>query len=880
MRVSTLTLLFLVKSAIGQETSLAPYIEPSFPFFSTMLEAGKLGPEFPDDNLMPRGIVLNLGHGAFACFDQDLLRMAVCWVGNGVTPDSIPMASYHAPHRKADAGQNKLPRPLGQAVFATGLYPGLFVGEEASFVDPRAPGPDVKEVGRGPLPDGQFQEIRRDGQLRYSYLGATVTERVVAHEFHGTVVFERRLELQNQLPLGLVLAEEAEVEASDATDKGLTLRHRNGQISCFAFAGSGKPRLLRGRYVVATVAATSPNLPERCFFWRGKLTDAGKFGQFMEGLTPSPKEELEPAALWPETVNTKAKLGDEQSALVLDDITLPLANPWKRNVRSSGLDFFPDGRLALCTIDGDVWLAEGMKGDLADLRWRRIASGLGEPQSLVIRDGVIHVFTRNGIIQLVRDHPEGETSIYRVFSDRFGQTAETREYPMDMVLANDGGFYIAKGGQQETRPGKHNGRILHVSKDGQQVQEISSGHRQPYLGYHSETGLLTSTDQQGHYVPSTPIRVIKSGDYYGFHGAGPVPEPAIALPLCWIPHAINQSAAGQVWATHPSMGELNGRLIHLGYHRPALFSVLFDMDSNPPQGGVIPLAMNLDIPLLKGRVNPVDGFVYLTGFQIWGTSASKLATLVRLRPGKKPMNLPTRAITAKQGLLLSLPCPLKPDSVIPANFLVQRWNYRRRPEYGSGHFKLDGNPGQERLELASAHLSKDGKSIFLAIPDMRPAMQFTVDFDLLAESGEPVANAVYLTINALRELDLLALGFGQMDLGSKASRPVAARAESKPSAEKGQRLAETLGCLGCHSINGSMEGMKGPSWKGLFGSERNLISGEKVKADSAYLLESILDPNKKVSKGFQNGDTGMPPYQGILDDVQLSSLLLYLEGLR
>ena len=55
----------------------------------------------------------------------------------------------------------------------------------------------------------------------------------------------------------------------------------------------------------------------------------------------------------------------------------------------------------------------------------------------------------------------------------------------------------------------------------------------------------------------------------------------------------------------------------------------------------------------------------------------------------------------------------------PASYSAERWNYKRTPEYGSPHLKLDGTPGQEWMNASSAYLSKDGMSVLVGIPDMK-----------------------------------------------------------------------------------------------------------------------------------------------------------------
>ena len=51
------------------------------------------------------------------------------------------------------------------------------------------------------------------------------------------------------------------------------------------------------------------------------------------------------------------------------------------------------------------------------------------------------------------------------------------------------------------------------------------------------------------------------------------------------------------------------------------------------------------------------------------------------------------------------------------------------------------------------------------------------------------------------------------------------------------------------------------------------------RASAACLRESILKPAANVRKGFNNPDVGMPPYEGILSDSQVESIILYLRSL-
>jgi cytochrome c2 len=74
---------------------------------------------------------------------------------------------------------------------------------------------------------------------------------------------------------------------------------------------------------------------------------------------------------------------------------------------------------------------------------------------------------------------------------------------------------------------------------------------------------------------------------------------------------------------------------------------------------------------------------------------------------------------------------------------------------------------------------------------------------------------------------------------------------SKGDAVHGKALYTSLGCIGCHSLNGTKGA--GPTFKGLGGSQVKLTDGTTVTADDAYLLESIEDPDKQIVSGFAPG---------------------------
>ncbi|HEX6490900.1 MAG TPA: c-type cytochrome [Gaiellaceae bacterium] len=70
-------------------------------------------------------------------------------------------------------------------------------------------------------------------------------------------------------------------------------------------------------------------------------------------------------------------------------------------------------------------------------------------------------------------------------------------------------------------------------------------------------------------------------------------------------------------------------------------------------------------------------------------------------------------------------------------------------------------------------------------------------------------------------------------------------------AATGAALFTSYGCSGCHTLTGTR--LVGPGFKGLYGSKVPLANGQTVTASDAYLLESILNPDKQIVKGYPKG---------------------------
>ena len=92
-------------------------------------------------------------------------------------------------------------------------------------------------------------------------------------------------------------------------------------------------------------------------------------------------------------------------------------------------------------------------------------------------------------------------------------------------------------------------------------------------------------------------------------------------------------------------------------------------------------------------------------------------------------------------------------------------------------------------------------------------------------------------------------------------------------AREGAALFTALGCSGCHA-----PGFGGACARpaGVYGRMVHLADGRTVRADEAYLRDSILQPKRDVVAGYE---PIMPSFAGVVGDDDLARLVAYIKSL-
>ncbi|MGF1581845.1 MAG: DUF6797 domain-containing protein, partial [Gemmataceae bacterium] len=343
-----------------------------------------------------RLISLDSDNSSNICYDTDHMRVASAWSGGYIDWKGV----Y----------KNQGPAIAGTIHFQTPVGPGW--SHDGLWDDPRKP----KE---GPLPSNwaKYRGMYLHGRkvvLSYTVDDCRVLEMPASKTQGQMTVFLRNFAVGPSCePLGLLVAEELGAKGGIAKGGDFAFRHKK-ELAEDTIAGLevkgghivarvvGAPKQTRwevenGRLLLFIPASQQSN-SFQVVISRISKGQEKEFAEFATGeVEDLHKYTKGGPARWPETLTSKGRLGRPRGAYVTDELMPPTDNPWGAKFRFGAMDFFDDGRAALSTWDGDVWIVSGIDKGLSCLKWRRYAAGLQQPLGLKIVNGVIYTAGRDQI---------------------------------------------------------------------------------------------------------------------------------------------------------------------------------------------------------------------------------------------------------------------------------------------------------------------------------------------------------------------------------------------------------------------------------------------------------------------------------------------------
>jgi hypothetical protein len=716
--------------ARGGAMLMGPAVIEAYSFGEFRMTRGSLGGRAQrlnvpvPDGVTPRGLAVDLG-GAGICYDLDSLRVIGAWTGGFLTWKRVHKDRFFE---------------VAGTTFMTGLQHVPGWARNGSFEDPRP-------LGWGPLPADwaryRGHYLHGDQTILHYSVGATVAlESPVAVRAGNLTGVARRFTIGpgNERLTMLV--------ADDANGAGLRIAglptgavavNQPEQETVLLAGGVNLPAGAAWRFdqkrLVLDLPARAAPVSFAVVLAETSLNAVAGFGRLLAVDTPSlqaltkggPKR-------WGDGVTLAGTIGPDEHAYTVDTITAPQSNPWNAPITAGGFDFFSDGRAAVCTWDGDLYIVSGIDDKLDRVTWRRFATGLFQPLGVRIVNDIVHVTAKDGLKRLHDLNGNGEADYYEQFNGDHVTNLGGHVFSFNLETDRAGNFYYTIGGHRGTiAPQNHSLCVVRVAPDGSKMEIIATGFREPNGFSIGPDDVMIVGDNPSGKKPSTPLDVITEGGRYGYKR-----DWDRFRPMLWLTHEADGSAGSQAWVTSNRWGPIRSGLVHTSYSRSALLYVMPDRKAGAAQAAAVLFPLRFYSGIMRARFRPQDGQLYVCGLRGWDTNAATPGCFERVRATGLPWRAPLEYEVTRTGLRLSWGCALDPTIANdPGSWAISNFSHVRR--------QIPDGP----VEFSRVTLLPDGRTVELIFPEFKPYDNLIIRYRLRCADGVPANGQVWATINQL-----------------------------------------------------------------------------------------------------------------------------------
>lgn len=415
---------------------------------------------------------------------------------------------------------------------------------------------------------------------------------------------------------------------------------------------------------------------------------------------------------------------------VRPDLTLTDLRPDGFEPQVSGMDWLPDGRLAISTwggsnnVAGEVYLLDNVTGATSrdKVTVEKVASGLREPMGIKYVDGSLYVSQKHELTRLVDRDGDDVTDEYRTVAT-WPYGGNFHEFAFGL-LYRDGHFYvnlsvaIDYGGATTTpQPAPGRGTTYKVSRKTGRISPVAGGLRTPNgIGWGPDGGLFT-TDNQGGWLPSSKLVQIKQDRFFNHYTepAGPFENSPVTAPVLWLPQ--NEIANSPSTPLYLSKGRFAGQMLIGDVTYGGLQRAHLEKVKGQYQGAVFRYTQGLEAGVNRITLGP-DGAIYAGGLGAdgnWGQEGKLRFGLQKLTPnGGNTFDVKTmRAVPGGFDLTYTQPVSTETAAELAEHYRAEQWRYAPTTDYGGPKI------AEERLAVRSATLSEDGLTVRLRLDGLK-----------------------------------------------------------------------------------------------------------------------------------------------------------------
>jgi hypothetical protein len=446
-------------------------------------------------------------------------------------------------------------------------------------------------------------------------------------------------------------------------------------------------------------------------------------------------------------------------------------------LEAGALQWMPDGKLAVATRYGDVYMVENALEDPPTrVKFTLYASVLHEALGLAYnaKDGCLYVTQRPEVTRLKDLNNDGRADLFETVGAGWGLSGDYHEYAFGSKFDAEGNIWVVlclTGSFTSEVP--YRGWCVRVGADGKFIPTCS-GIRSPggvgtnCLGdffYTDNQGTWNGVDNLKQLVPGTFMGNPEGNKWYSLPEAaramGSRPAnpnsggrryleakriPELILPAILFPYpAMGQSASGFACdSTGGKFGPFAGQLLVCDQAHSTLMRVFLEKVRGRYQGACFMLRTGFASGNLAAEFAP-DGSLFVQGTDRgWGARGGKPFALQRvLWTGQTPFEVhEMRAQT--NGFELTFTEPIDPATASSTNsYKLETYRYIYHASYGSP--EVDKQPAT----ITHVTVAADGRSVRLRVEGLAEEAVHELNMaGLRSAHGQPLLHSTaYYTLN-------------------------------------------------------------------------------------------------------------------------------------
>ncbi|TWU58179.1 PQQ-dependent sugar dehydrogenase [Rubripirellula reticaptiva] len=445
-------------------------------------------------------------------------------------------------------------------------------------------------------------------------------------------------------------------------------------------------------------------------------------------------------------------------------------------IEACGFQVMPDGRLAVCSRRGDIFMvADPLAKKVAADNFSVYARGLHEPLSLAEKDGWLYATQRPEVTRMQDVDGDGTADVFETYADGWGVSGDYHEYAFGSKFDADGNMLVTlclTGSFSSAVP--YRGWAMQITPDGETIP-FASGVRSPGGVGANLAGDVFYTDNQGPWNGTCGLKVLQRGKFAGHPGGwkwyesaesviGKQPVEPVSGSRLWIeadridelvPPAIlfpydkmGKSASGIACdTTGGKFGPFDGQLFVSDQTQSRVMRVFLEQVDGVYQGACFPFRKGFASGNVATEMSP-SGSLFVGGTNRgWGSVGNKPFAVERLDwTGKVPFEIKEMSLTADGfELRFTKPVDAKTASDL-ASYTMTTYAYEYREQYGS--------PEVDHTEptISSATVSDDGMSVRLVVDGLQRGHVHELHADGIRGTDElPLLHSeAYYTVNRLQ----------------------------------------------------------------------------------------------------------------------------------